>query len=68
MVIQSLKNETESIYNKVITKCDRSLLQSVSGITKCDKLLLKSTSGITKCDRLLLQSVPGIPIVIQSET
>ena len=28
----SLKNS----YYKVITKCDRSLLQSVSGITKCD--------------------------------
>ena len=46
-----------------ITKCDRLLLQSVSGITKCDRLitkcaryykvwqtLLQSVSGITKCD------------------
>ena len=49
-----------------ITKCDRLLLQSVSGITKCDRLLLQSTSGITKCDRLyykvrqVLQSVTVI--------
>ena len=43
-----------------ITKCDRLLLQSVSGITKCDRLLLQSASGITKCDRLLLQSGSGI--------
>ena len=55
-----LKNETENSYYKVITKCDRSLLQSASGITKCDRLLLQSASGITKCDRLLLQSAPGI--------
>ena len=33
----------------VITKCDTSLLQSVSGITKCDRLLLQSVSDITKC-------------------
>ena len=43
-----------------ITKCGRSLLQSASGITKCDRLLLQSASGITKCDRLLLQSASGI--------
>ena len=35
---------------KVITKCDRSLLQSALGITKCDRLLLQSASSITKCD------------------
>ena len=40
--------------------CDRSLLQSASGITKCDRLFLQSASGITKCDGLLLQSVSGI--------
>ena len=44
----------------VITKCDRSLLQSASGITKCDRLLLQSLSGITKCDKLLLQSASSI--------
>ena len=27
---------------KKFTKCDRSLLQSASGITKCDRLLLQS--------------------------
>ena len=32
----SLKNETGNNYYKVITKSDRSLLQSVPGITKCD--------------------------------
>ena len=55
-----IKNEAENSYYKVITKCDRSLLQSVSGITKCGRLLLKIASGITKCDMLLLQSVSGI--------
>ena len=40
-----------------ITKCDKSLLQSVedksaSGIRKCGRLLLQSASGITKSDRL----------------
>ena len=46
-----------------ITKCDRLLLQSASGLAKCDRLLLQSASGITKCDRLyykmrqVLQSV-----------
>ena len=35
-----------------ITKCDKLLLQSASGITKCDKLLLQSvTDFITKCVR-----------------
>ena len=33
---QSLQNGTENSYQKFITKRDRSLLQSVSGITKCD--------------------------------
>ena len=41
----SLKNETENNYYKVITKCDRSLLQSASGITKCDRLLLQNASS-----------------------
>ena len=31
-----------TFYYKVITKCDRSLLQSASGITKCDRSLLQS--------------------------
>ena len=40
-----------------ITKCDKSLLQSVedksaSGIRKCGRLLVQSASGITKSDRL----------------
>ena len=59
-VIELLQNETKI----VIRKCDRGLLQSVSGttkciryykvwqyvITKCDGLLLKNFSSITKCD------------------
>ena len=49
-VRQLLKNETENSYYKIITNCDRSLLQIVPGITKCDRLLLQSASGITKCD------------------
>ena len=32
-----------------ITKCDRLLLQSVSGIVKCDRLYLQSASGIIRC-------------------
>ena len=46
-----------------ITKCDRLLLQSASGVTKGNRLLLQSASGITKCDRFyyteqqILQSV-----------
>ena len=59
-VRQLLKNETEKSYYKVITECDRSLLQSVSGIAKSDRSLLQSESGITKCDRSLLQSESGI--------
>ena len=54
--IENWKNETENICYKLISKCDRSLLQSASGITKCDKPLLQSASGITKYGRLLLQS------------
>ena len=54
------QNETENSYQKCITKCDRGLLQSASGIAKCDRLLLQSASGITKCDSLLLQSASGI--------
>ena len=56
-VRQLLKSEIKSSCYKVITKCDKNLLQSASGITKCDRLLLQSVSGITKCGRLLLQSV-----------
>ena len=56
----SFKNETENDYYKVITKCDRSLLQSASGIKKCDRLLLQKASGVTKCDRLFLQSASCI--------
>ena len=45
-----LQNETDSSYQKFITKCHIVLLQSASGITKCDRMLLQSESGITKCD------------------
>ena len=43
---QLLQNESKT----VITKCDRLLLQSASGIKNCDRLLLQSESGTTKCD------------------
>ena len=33
---QLLQNETESSHQKFITKCNRLLLQSASGIKKCD--------------------------------
>ena len=45
MVLKSeivLQNETENSYYKVVTKCNRGLLQSAPGITKCDRLLLQS--------------------------
>ena len=60
MQSQAVTEERESSYYKVIAECDRSLLQSESGITKWDRSLLKSGSGIKKCDRLFLQSVSGI--------
>ena len=60
MQSQAVTEKQESSYYKVITECDRSLLQSESGITKWDRSLLKSGSGIKKCDRLFLQSVSGI--------
>ena len=47
-------------YQKFITKCDRGLLQSASGITKCDRPSLKSALGIAKRDRLFLQSASDI--------
>ena len=55
---QLLQNDIENSYQKLlrfitkcIAKCDRSLLQTASGITKCDKSLLQSASGITECVR-----------------
>ena len=57
---QFLQNETESSYQKFITKVTEGLLLSASGITKCDRLLLQSASSITKCDRLLLQRASRI--------
>ena len=44
---QLLQNETENSYQKFVTKCDKGLLQCVSGIAKCDRSLLQSASGIT---------------------
>ena len=38
------------MWQTVITKCDRLLLQSAPGITKCDRLLLQSATVITKLD------------------
>ena len=45
-----LQNATENSYQKFVTKCNKGLLQSASGITMCVRLLLQSASGITKCD------------------
>ena len=69
LILQSeklLQSGPDNSYQKFITKCERGLLQSVSGIqnasgiTKCDRLLLQTPLGITKCDRLLIQSASGI--------
>ena len=51
VITKLLKSLTEvyyQVWQKFITKCGRSLLQSPSGITKCGRLLLHSGSGITK--------------------
>ena len=45
---QLLQNDTDNSYQKAITKSDRSLLKSVSGITKWGRLLLQSVTVITK--------------------
>ena len=60
ILLQSVKTQFCSLFwhicyckkqhSSFITKCDRLLLQSVSGITKFDRLLLQSPSGITKRD------------------
>ena len=48
---QSLQNETENNYQKFITNCDRSLLQSTSGITKCDSYYkVRRNRGFLKVD------------------
>ena len=41
---QLFQNETEDSHQEFITKYDRGLLQSASGITKCDRMLLQSGS------------------------
>ena len=61
-------------FKTVVTKFDKKLSQSVTGIKKCDGELLQyvrvitdydrkslqSVSGITNCDKKLLQTVKGI--------
>ena len=47
----SFKNETENNYYKVITKCDRNLLQKASGITKCVRYYNVWQTVIAKCVR-----------------
>ena len=36
---QLLQNETDNSYHKFFAKCDRGLLQGVSGVAKCDRNL-----------------------------
>ena len=50
-VRQLLENETENSHQKFITKCDRGLLQSASGITKCARYYKVLQAVITKCFR-----------------
>ena len=57
--IRELSKKKNS-YCKINTNCNRSLLQSTSGITKCDGSLSESALGITRCPKLLLQSASGI--------
>ena len=42
---------------KAITKCDKKLLQSVTGIIKYDKKLIQRVTGITKCDKKLVTGI-----------
>ena len=56
----SLKNETENNYYKVITKCDRSLLQSVSDCYYKVRQVLQSVTGCYYKVRQELQSATGI--------
>ena len=42
---------TENSYYEGVAKCDRHLLQSVSGIKKCYILLYQRMPGIIKCKR-----------------
>ena len=50
---------TENSHCKVITKCDRSLLQNALGITKFDDYYHK-VHQVLQSDRLLLQSATVI--------
>ena len=50
-LLQSVtKRESSTNFKTIVIKCDKKLLQSVTGITKCDKRLLRSVTGITKSD------------------
>ena len=60
----SSKNETKNSYYKVVTKCDRSLLQSASGIIKCERLLLQSASRITKCAVVTKWGVTPVTVLL----
>ena len=57
-------------HKTVITKCDRSLLQTASGITKCDKLLLQIASGIAIYDQLyykMRQVLQSVTVIIKGD-
>ena len=66
------KKKKKNSYCKINTNCNRSLLQSTSGITKCDGSLSVSALGITRYPKLLLQSASGIKMcdkpLLHSET
>ena len=44
---QLLQNETDNSYHKFFVKCDRGLLQGVSGVAKCDRNLHYKRIGST---------------------
>ena len=52
----SLKNETENKHNKAITKCDRSLLQSVIDCYYKVRQVFKNLTGCYYKVRQVLQS------------
>ena len=60
---QLLQNETENSYYKLITKCDRGLLQNASGITKVYQVL----QSVTDCHYKVHHVLQSVEDLLQSE-
>ena len=57
--IESDNQKRFTNFKIIMAKCDKKLLQGVTGITKWDNLS-QSVTSIVKSDKMLLQSVTGI--------